>query len=179
MKPQSISTLLTFLPALSTTEGDALPVPVVEALFGRLSAVLGSGMLALYANSDADLVKAEWGRGLAGFTPEEFRRGMAATRGNRFAPNLPEFAIRCRPCLDPELAWHEAARAVMGDPCTFAWTHPALRWAAQAFNYELRTSTFEKHRKRWTAEMAEQLARHAWPSGHVADGPIFGRKTLR
>jgi hypothetical protein len=178
MKPQSLSTSSTF-PLAASNDADPLPVQLVEALFGWLSSVLGSGVPALYADADPDLVKAEWGRGLAGFTPEEFRRGMAATRGNRFAPNLPEFAIRCRPCLDPELAWHEAARAAAGDPSTFPWTHPALRRAAQVFNWELRTSTFEEHRKRWTAEMAEQLARHAWPSGHVADGPVFGRKALR
>jgi hypothetical protein len=154
------TTSSTSTPALSA-DLSAARVALVEALFERLSATLGSSMLTLYAGIPPAAVKHEWAEALAGFSIEEIKRGLAATRTNRYAPNLPEFLHRCRPSLDDETAWHEAALAVSGDPRTFAWSHEAVRRASQNFNFELRTRSYRECRARWASEMSRQWARFA------------------
>lgn len=163
MNQNSLSTSSTFLPALST-DAAGLPVQWVEALFSRLTAALGGAMANVYAGVEPELVKHEWGQALAGFSVDEVKRGLAATRMNRFAPNLGEFLHRCRPSLDDETAWHEAARAANGDSATVKWSHPVVRQAASNFNWELRTSNYVANRKRWGVEMAAQW--ESWADHH-------------
>ena len=147
----STSTLATWTP-----DGSPLPVRVMERIFARLSATYGATALAgAHAGSEPELVMQVWSEGLAGFTVDEIKRGLAA-RPSRFAPNLPEFMHLCRPALDPEYAWHEAARAMREGFDAFAWSHVVVRQAALGLGYELRTSTFEKCRKRWTAALDAQ-----------------------
>lgn len=152
----------TLMPAMSA---DAIPIRWVEELFSRLAAVLGKGMADLYAGADPEIVKSEWAEALAGYSVAEIHRGLAATRTNRFAPNLPEFLHRCRPALDPEVAWHEAVKGMAAHSArqAFAWTHVALYWAAAELAFELRTQSFAQCRKRWTAVLEDQFARGAWP----------------
>jgi hypothetical protein len=101
---------------------------------------------------------------LAGFSAEEVKRGLAATRTRKFAPNLPEFLHLCRPALDPEVAWIEAEQGMASHAKgeRFAWSHPAVYWAGRQFGYELRSGTFERCRKRWTAALAAEFAKGAW-----------------
>lgn len=142
------------------------PVPTrwVEYLFARLAAILGGSMSNVYASADPDRVKAEWAEALAGFSAEEVKRGLAATRTRKFAPNLPEFLHLCRPALDPEVAWIEAEQGMASHAKgeRFAWSHPAVYWAGRQFGYELRSGTFERCRKRWTAALAAEFAKGAW-----------------
>ena len=142
------------------------PVPTrwVEYLFGRLAAILGGSMSNVYASADPDRVKAEWAEALAGFSADEVKRGLAATRTRRFAPNLPEFLHLCRPALDPELAWIEAEHGMASHTKgeRFAWSHPAVYWAGRQFSFELRSSSYEQCRKRWTAALAAEFAKGAW-----------------
>ena len=142
------------------------PVPTrwVEYLFARLAAILGGSMSNVYASADPDRVKAEWAEALAGFSADEVKRGLAATRTRRFAPNLPEFLHLCRPALDPELAWIEAehgmASRTKGE--RFGWSHPAVYWAGRQFSFELRSSSYEQCRKRWAAALTAEFAKGAW-----------------
>ena len=142
------------------------PVPTrwVEYLFARLAAILGGSMSNVYASADPDRVKAEWAEALAGFSADEVKRGLAATRTRRFAPNLPEFLHLCRPALDPELAWIEAEHGMASHTKgeRFAWSHPAVYWAGRQFSFELRSSSYEQCRKRWTAALAAEFAKGAW-----------------
>jgi hypothetical protein len=141
---------------------DGAPVPQrwVEDLFARLTAIAGSAMATVYAGANPELVKREWAEALAGFTAEEVKRGLVACRTRKFAPNLGEFLHLCRPSLDPEIAWLEAERGLKahGEGESFAWSHPAVFWTAREFAYELRTSSFDRQRKRWESRLAEWFA---------------------
>lgn len=147
-------------------DGKPVPTAWVEELFSRLVAILGGAMSNVYAGADPERVKAEWAEALAGFSAEEVKRGIAATRTRKFAPNLPEFLNLCRPALDSETAWIEAEEGmrlhVRGIP--FAWSHPAVYWAAREVQHELRTGTHQQHRRRWDRVMALEWAKGAWCS---------------
>ena len=82
------------MPVLSP-DGTPVPTRWVEDLFARLAAIPGGSMSNVYASADPDRVKAEWAEALAGFSAEEVKRGLAATRTRKFAPNLPEFLCTC------------------------------------------------------------------------------------
>lgn len=146
---------------------DGAPVPVrwVEELFSRLAGILGSSMSNVYASADPDVVKAEWAEGLAGFSPDEIRRGLDATRVRKFPPNLPDFLHLCRPALDPEVAWIEAEKGMRahGQRVRFEWSHPAVYWAAREMQHEIRVGPFVAHRKRWEAALTATWALRAWP----------------
>ena len=152
------------LPMSSTSplavSGETVPDAWVEDLFGRLQAILGTALGNLYAGADVDLVKAEWGQALVGFSGDEIRRGLAAVRTRRFAPNLPDFLLLCRPSLDPEVAWSEAEQGFLAhrNGQRFEWSHPAVFWAGRDFAAELRVKQFADVRKRWEPALARWFA---------------------
>jgi hypothetical protein len=45
-----------------------------------------------------------WSEELAGYTPEELKRGLAACKNRNFPVSFPEFVNLCRPVLTPEEA---------------------------------------------------------------------------
>lgn len=152
----------------STADAPALPQPLpvhwVERLFERLAAILGARIADIVAGADPKDVKREWAEALAGYTDDELRRGIAATRTRKFPPNLPEFLHLCRPALDPEVAWQEAELLmplhVKGEPQD--WSHPAVYWAARQMQHELRTSRYAEQRKRWDRLMADEWRKGVW-----------------
>ena len=150
-------------PALSA-DGGPIPLRWVEDLFERLAAILGASLANVYAGAKPEVVKAEWAEALASFSADEVKRGLAATRTRRFAPNLPEFLHLCRPALDPEVAWIEAERGLASHAKgeRFAWSHPAVYWAARQMSCEVRGESFAKCRKRWEAVLAAEFGKGAW-----------------
>lgn len=142
-----------------------MPAEWVEDLFGRLQAILGTALGNVYAGADPELVKAEWAQALVGFSGDEIRRGLAAVRTRRFAPNLPEFLLLCRPALDPEVAWHEAEQGFRAHAAgqAFDWSHPAVFWAGRDFAYELRSRSYAEVRKRWEVSLARWFAKRHYP----------------
>jgi hypothetical protein len=153
------------MPALSR-DGGPIPTRWVEDLFERLAAILGASMSNVYASANPDRVKAEWAEALAGFSADEVKRGLAATRTRKFAPHLPEFLHLCRPALDPETAWIEAEQGMASHERgeRFAWSHPAVYWAARKVSFELRSESFAKCRKRWESLLSAEFAQGAWCS---------------
>lgn len=155
-------------PSMSSTSTQHASADAAAAtLFGRLFAIVGDQqMRAVYGEADPATVRAEWVAGMqgAGITPAELERGLAATRLRKFAPNLGEFLQLCRPVLDAEIAWHEAAEGMSafdrGQP--FAWSHPAVYWAARGMRQALLESTFQAARRRWEAAMLNEWAKGAW-----------------
>jgi hypothetical protein len=149
-----IQILSTWDPDLSH-DVPSLPTPWVEKIFTRLSAQLGHKVADLYACVAPDIVKAEWGNALAGFHPNEIKRGIDACQTRIFAPTLGEFLRLCRPALDPETAWIEASENLAGE---YEWSHPAVRRAASQMSWELRSSTFAEMRKRWVWILEREFA---------------------
>lgn len=156
----------TWQPALSA-DGSPVRIEWIEDLFGRLTAIVGASMFTtVYAGADPAVVKAQWAEALATFTADEVRRGLAAARTRKFAPNLGEFLHLCRPALDPEIAWIEAEKGLRTHAAgeVFAWSHPAVYWAGHSMQTELRTMQFAQARKRWEVVLAEWMAVGKWPS---------------
>ncbi len=151
-------------PLALSRDGSPIPIHWVEDLFDRLAAILGGSMANVYASAKPELVKAEWAEALAGFSGAEVKRGLAATRTRKFAPNLGEFLHLCRPALDPELGLIEAEKGLRAhrDGVAFAWSHPAVYWAAVGMAYEVRTTAYAHLRKRWDSHLAEHFARGEW-----------------
>jgi len=141
---------------------DARPVPKawVAKVFDRLTGQLGTKVADLYAGMDTVVVQEEWAAGLAGYHPEEIARGIAACRERTFAPALGEFLKLCRPCLDAEWAFYEAADCLrqrdageVGD-----WSHPAVWRAACSMGTEVRSGDWKANRTRWTYTLKRELA---------------------
>ena len=127
-------------------------------VFARLVAQFGAKLLDHW--SAAPGAREEWGQALADFHPVEIERGLRATRARAFVPVLGEFLQLCRPALDPETAWHEAADGMREREAgrRGRWSHPAVYRAAQAMAWELRTSHHAAQRKRWALQLQREFA---------------------
>lgn len=165
-------TTLTSMPASSA---ESLMQPLsqrwVERLFERLTAQLGAKMADLYAGVSTEAVQEEWADGLAGFKPEEIARGLKACQTRQFAPTLGEFTGLCRPALDPELAWMEAADGMRARAAgeIGEWSHPAVYRAATHFAFELASKSFRECRKTWAWRLEREFAK-GW--GEDVPGPM-------
>ncbi|WP_295852002.1 hypothetical protein [uncultured Xylophilus sp.] len=135
------------------------PQEVIASVFGRLSAQLGGKMAVLYAGVDPLTLQAEWAERLADLHDHELRRGLRACADRKFAPTLGEFRQFCRPCLDPEIAWLEAATGLADreQGRVGEWTHPAVYRAACVMSHEVRTGRFADYRRRWEWTMQREL----------------------
>lgn len=117
----------------------------------------------------------QWSRDLADLYPVELKRGIAASRDSRFAPNVGDFRRMCRPALDAEYAWVEAEGGVRARDRgeRGVWSHPAVWRVAREFAYELRNSVFGQHRRRWEMLLAHEFAQ-GWgedvPEAHARVG---------
>ena len=153
-----------------------LPKQIAAGVFTRLTAQFGAKLLDHWAAAQG--VRDEWGQALADLHPLEIDRGLRATQGRAFVPTLGEFMQLCRPALDPETAWHEAAAGMAardrGNPGE--WSHPAVYRAATAFAWELRASTYPAQRKAWALRLQREFAR-GWgdipaPTPRIASTPV-------
>lgn len=134
----------------------------IERIFERLGAQYGNKLAMLYPSEDAGMQQAihnEWAEALAGFTGDEIQRGLRACQTRPFAPTVGEFALLCRPALDPEFAWLEAAdglrarqRGEMGE-----WSHPAVYRTAQPLAFEILNQPYRQHRKTWQYRLAREF----------------------
>ena len=109
------------------------------------------------------VVKDTWSDALAGYSADEIRRGLSACQTKIFPPTLPEFLMLCRPPIDPESAYIEACKQLSErDRGRDTWSHPAIFWAAMAYGvYEMRSSTWQMARSRWTRVFDEQMAKQS------------------
>lgn len=147
---------------------DASPVPRrwVARVFERLTAQLGAKVADMWVGVNERTVQEEWGAGLAGFHETEIQRGIAACRERAFAPTLGEFLRLCRPALDPEWAFYEAADGLRqrDEGQIGAWSHPAVWRAACSMGMEVRSGDWKAHRTRWTYALKRELAA-GWGGG--------------
>lgn len=138
----------------------------VRALFAKLSARYGTLFADRYAGVPQDVLIAEWGAELAGFTGEDIRRGLDGCRDLKFPPTLPEFLALCRPPIEPHSAYMEAVRNMRerDQGRNPPWSHPAVYWAAVEVTYfDMRQSTYSAIKARWERALEDQLRQRAWP----------------
>ena len=155
---------LTLTP-LSSADAQPLRPDWVKALFAKLSARYGTLFADRYAGVPQDVLLAEWGAELAGFTGDDIRRGLDGCRDLKFPPTLPEFMALCRPPIEPHSAYMEAVRNMRErdfgkNP---DWSHPAIYWAAvEVTYYDMRQSTYSAIKGRWERALADQLHQRTW-----------------
>jgi len=126
-----------------------LPKPWIERIFREMSAMYGKHFADMWAGADLESVKETWARRLAGYTPDELGRGLGAL--GRYCPTLAEFMQLCRPPLDYETAYREAAYNLHArERGEDEWSNPAIYWAAQAFGpWDCKNLPYERAEKRW------------------------------
>jgi hypothetical protein len=155
------STTTTLSTPTHASSTEPLPRKWVARVFGHLAGQLGSKLADLYGGLKSELVQAEWGLGLAGFTGEEIDRGVNACHSRKFAPTLGEFLHLCRPCLDPEMAWREAQAGLSArrQGQDGIWFHPAVWRAACELRDELTHGQFKGHRNVWEHVLRAEFAK--------------------
>lgn len=136
------------------TPSKALPSAWIDRLFSRFSAMYGSRFADLWRGADADEVRAVWAVDLGDLSPQEIAAGVEACKSRDWPPTLPEFRKLCRPPLDCERAFHEAAEQMhnreMGND---VWSNPAIFWAARRLGCDLIGSSLSAVKSRWAHEL--------------------------
>ena len=149
----------TLMPA---TRLEPQPPVVMDRLFLRLMAFYGMKFADSFMAVELAAMKRIWSEELAGYSLDELNRGINACRGLKWPPTLPEFMGLCRPLLEPEVAFHEAATKLAlrdrgDDP---AWSHPAVYWAAvEIGHWDIRRLGYQPLKARWAHALREQMAR--------------------
>lgn len=127
-----------------------MPLTWVERLFEVMLTHYGKAFLDKWAVVSADRLKAQWAEKLAGLSSAELRRGVEALDECTFPPSLPEFRRLCRPPVNYEGLFFEAAREWQRRRDGLdVWSDPAVYWAARQLGSALRELPYEKLRARW------------------------------
>lgn len=131
---------------------------LVDRLFARLGAFYGARFADMWRDADPVELKRIWAEELAGFTPEEIARGIDGCRTRDWPPTLPEFLRLCRPALDYEAAFCEAAeqmyRRQQGED---RWSDAAIYWAATWMGRDVMALSYDAARARWRALLDRAL----------------------
>lgn len=131
---------------------------LVERVFGRMAAFYGARFADMWRDIDPAELKRIWAEELAGFTADELARGIDGCRTRDWPPTLPEFIRLCRPALDYEAAFCEAAeqmyRRQQGED---RWSDPAIYWAASWMGRDVMALAYDTARARWRANLDRAL----------------------
>lgn len=147
----------------------------IAALWLRLAAKFGVAWTSAFVGESSEetaRLRSAWEREWAdaftkaGIKPAQVRVALYGCNRLRKAPGLGEFLALAAPVPDAEMAFREAVRnlAAMryGEP--FAWSHPAVYWAAMALGAdEVRQHSWTVMAVGWRRCLSEQLRRSDWP----------------
>lgn len=140
-----------------------LPLNWVEAIYRKFSTYWGEAFVAKWKTIPMDELMIAWSEELAGYTPEELKRGLAACKGKPFPVSFPEFLMLCRPVLTPEEALAEAlAQSQLRPMGRDKWSHPAIFWTYYALSWEFKNLTTRELEKRWAPEFKRIMAQGQW-----------------
>jgi hypothetical protein len=100
-----------------------------------------------------DLLKQCWGEELddQGITFEEVKHGLKrCITMYDWPPSFPEFIKACRPSMDYERAFLEAAEQMrLRDNGKDQWSNPAIYWAATKLGGDLKNHPYQSIKVRW------------------------------
>jgi len=140
---------------------NALPVKWIEEIFKRFHGRFGNRFLAEYQTGvidsdgqDQGIVNAKnvWADELAGFTPEEIKRGLSAQYP--FIPDCDKFKLACRPTIDCEQAFTEAVEQMHKRKSgKDKWSNPAIYWAAAELGNDLNNHPYQSIKGRWKSAL--------------------------
>ncbi|WP_293005847.1 hypothetical protein [Nitrosomonas sp.] len=134
-----------------------LPSSWIDEIFKRFHGRFGNRFFAEYSlgrvgadGQDQGITNAKnvWADELAGFTPEEIKRGLSAQY--EFLPDCDKFKLACRPTIDLEQAFCEAVdqmhRRKEGKD---EWSSPLIYWAAVELGNDLNNYPYQSIKGRW------------------------------
>jgi len=156
---EQIMTTALSMPNPVSSDVKTLPKNWTARIFDRLAGQLGSKMAALYDGVAVETVQTEWASALAEYHPSEIARGLTACSERSFAPVLGEFLRLCRPALDAEWAFYEAADGLRQRDAGEVgnWSHPAVWRAACTMGAEVRSGDWKANRTRWTYTLRREF----------------------
>jgi hypothetical protein len=153
---------MTAISSLNTTDTKTLPVAWVERIFKLMTMYHGNRFADQFDGMNLGEVKQFWSEQLAEFTPDELKNGLYAAERTKWPPTLAEFKSMCRPELQYEVLYAEAARGIyarrMGS--NFDWSHPAVFFAACDMAHEIMNDTYKANRTRWEACLDKAMSMH-------------------
>lgn len=110
--------------------------------------------------------KRVWGKALAGFTPEEIKRGLETQYA--FMPDCDKFKLACRPTIDLEQAFCEAVQQMQRrKESKDEWTSPIIYWAAVDLGNDLNNYPYQSIKARWKSafdKAKEKIAKGDLPN---------------
>jgi hypothetical protein len=136
----------------------------VKALFEDMLLSFGKKFTDQWEAADTERMEMHWCKHLTGFTPREFKRGIAAMENLAWPPSLPEFKKLCRPPIDSVVAYYEAIAGVQARERgeAGAWSHPAIYFAAMPLSFDLTHQTFSAIKTRWEKALSAELEKGKW-----------------
>lgn len=138
-------------PALQSDSTKQDSERLVTWLHGMMHGWYGAKFSDQWAGVSEAVFISTWARGIAGYTREEIKAGVAACKALKWPPTLPEFLLLCRPPLNYERAYLEAveqmAQRAAGSP--EQWTNPAFFWAAASLGPDLKNVQYRTLETRW------------------------------
>jgi hypothetical protein len=151
-----------------------LPLNWVEAIYRKFSTLWGDAFVQKWKTIPFDELMVAWSEELAGYTPEELKRGLAACKEKTFPVSFPEFLMLCRPVLTPERALAEAvAQSQLRPAGKDKWSHPAVFWAYYNLSWEFKNLTTKELEKRWVPEFQQVMSKGSWPEVPVAQTEVL------
>lgn len=151
----------------STPSTEVSPIlrELIEKLFDQMLLSFGKRFVDQWSAADPSKLIDHWAEKLSGYTPREFKAGVATLDNLEWPPTVNQFKKLCRPDVDLTTAYYEALAGLesrlkgeMG-----VWSHPAVYWAAQTLRHDLQMQTYSVMKSRWEAELNKQMAKSEWP----------------
>lgn len=140
-----------------------LPLDWVEAIYRKFSIFWGDAFLAKWKGIPHEDLMIAWSEELAGFSPDELKKGLEECKRKTFPVSLPEFMNLCRPIINTEEAFYEAMAQSQLRACgKDKWSHPAIFWAYYALSWEFKNLTTKELEKRWAAEFQKIFKQGSW-----------------
>jgi len=137
---------------------------VIEGIFECMRLMYGKRFYDCWGTIDPQKLQNHWMDGLQEYSLNELKRGIDALKSVDWPPTLPEFKKLCRRPVNALEAYHEALIGLQArmQLKPFAWSHPAIFWAASRLSYDLMTQTHSVMRTRWESELNRELAKNCW-----------------
>lgn len=144
-----------------------LGISLMDHLFNRFDGSYPNRWRAAFANAQAiQNWREAWAEAFAeeGLTTSDISTAIRTCRKMYdWPPSLPEFLKACRPSLDSESAFCEAAREI-GKRATNQdkWSHPAIYWAAVQMGVDLINHPYSEIKNRWNKALSTELEKGSW-----------------
>lgn len=146
-------------------DGQLKPLPLdwVDAIYKKFAIYWGEQFLSKWKGLPHDDLLEAWSEELAGYSPEELKRGLAECKKKVFPVSLPEFMLLCRPIINSQEAFYEAmAQSQLRHSGKDNWSHPAIFWTYYALSWEFTNLTTRELEKRWEIEFQKIYGQGNW-----------------